>query len=75
MSIDLLPFHAFALESCAVPATAGEARTITLSLRPARAAAPWAGRLSVQRWEPAAAEAQRSGIRGGDAAPLTISFR
>jgi hypothetical protein len=40
MSIDLLPFSAFALESCAAPAPApGDGQTLTLPLRIGRASA------------------------------------
>jgi hypothetical protein len=82
MSIDLLPFNAFALESCAAPAAAPhETQTLTLPLRAARApgAESVAGRLLLLVAEsadaPAASATQHAGIVAPqEAGPLTITF-
>ena len=73
MSIDLLPFSAFALESCAAPAVAcGEGRTLTLPLR--RAGAPMAGELSLVASDAASGDMRCAGIARAQDAPLTITF-
>ena len=76
MSIDLLPFSAFALESCAAPAAEpGDGHTLTLPLRLARTTRePMAGRLLVRASEEMKPDAQHVGIARREAAPLTISF-
>jgi hypothetical protein len=78
MSIDLLPFNAFALESCAAPAPAPhDAQTLTLPLRVERAPGESiAGQLS---WNPAgepeACVVQRAAIvPPPQSTPLTITF-
>jgi hypothetical protein len=76
MSIELLPFSAFALESCAAPAAeAGEGYTLTVALRVARRAEPMTGQLSMQSFDVAPAGTERVAVARLDAAPLTISFR
>jgi hypothetical protein len=77
MSIDVLPFSAFALESCAAPAmAAGDGQTLTLSLRPGRAgdATPIAGWLSLHASEAVVTDARHAGIARADDPPLTITF-
>ena len=81
MSIDVLPFSAFALESCAAPGVAAAGQTLTLSLRLGRsgAAAAMAGRLSLQAPEAVALDARHAAIAHAaiaraDGPPLTITF-
>lgn len=75
MSIDVLPFSAFTLRSCAAPAVAAQGQTITVSLRLRRAgAAAMAGRLSLHAPEAAAADTRRAAIARADHPPLTITF-
>lgn len=76
MSIDVLPFSAFALESCAAPAVAAAGQTLTLSLRLGRTggAPVMAGRLWLHAPQAVATEMRRAGIARADDPPLTITF-
>jgi hypothetical protein len=76
MSIDLLPFSAFALESCAAPAAVpGDGQTLTLSLRLGRTTPErMAGRLSLVASQQVTPDVQHVAIAQREAAPLTISF-
>lgn len=77
MSIDLASFNAFALESCAAPAVAGEGHTLTLVLRAERSssAAPMSGRITLTPKEPVLGRIQHAGIvEPVLAGALTITF-
>ena len=78
MSIELLPFSAFALESCAAPAPApGEGQTLTLPLRVVRSAGAetMTGQISLHADSPAVQGSRHAGIaRLADTAPVTLTF-
>ena len=78
MSIELLPFSAFALESCTAPAPApGEAPTLTLQLAIATTRSglhPMAGTMSTEMGFHIAPNAERAAILAADASPVTITF-
>jgi hypothetical protein len=78
MSIELLPFSAFALESCAAPAPApGEGQTLTLPLRIARSLAtePMSGRVALHVSTVAVEGSRHAGVVApADVLPLTITF-
>ena len=77
MSIELLPFSAFALESCVAPAPVpGEGQTLTLSLRAARAdAEPMAGWMSLRAESVAVQGGHHAGVvAGAPGEPFTITF-
>jgi hypothetical protein len=64
MGIELATFNAFALESCAAPAVAGEGHTLTMVLRAERSsgAAPMSGRITLTPKEPVLGRIEHSGI-------------
>jgi hypothetical protein len=76
MSIELLPFSAFALETCAPAALAsGEGQTLTLSLRRGRVAEPMAGLMTLEM--PIGEhdeDAQHASIPRTEGTGLTITF-
>ena len=77
MSIDLVTFNAFALESCAAPVAPGEGHTLTLVLRAERGsgAEPMGGRVTLSPREPVLGRIQQTGIVEAIlAGPLTITF-
>lgn len=78
MSIELLPFSAFALESCTAPSAApGEAPTLTLQLAIATSRAglhPTAGTMSTDGNYHIVPNGERAAILAADASPLTITF-
>ncbi len=79
MSIELLPFSAFALETCtATQSSPSEGETLTLSLRRGRVPDPAAGWLMLEVALNAALDSARAGQHAGVArdavVPLTITF-
>jgi hypothetical protein len=77
MTIDLLPFSAFALESCAAPAAArGAGQTLTVSLRLGSSTGEptMAGRLWVRSLHAFAPGTEHAHIARTRATPLTITF-
>jgi len=76
MSIDLLPFSAFALESCAAPAAVPqEGQTLTLALRLRHPAAlTMNGSLALPGLQVASPGTARAAVLAADASPLTITF-
>jgi hypothetical protein len=76
MSIELLPFSAFALETCAPAALAsGEGQTLTLSLRRGRVAEPMAGQMTLELpLGQLEGDAQHASIPRTEGTGLTITF-
>lgn len=78
MNIDMLPFTAFALESCSLPAQAGgNARTLTLQLaRPPRDCfyEPMAGHASTNQSFDYRSNVLRAAVVPAEGPVLTITF-
>jgi hypothetical protein len=78
MSTDLLPFSAFAPESCAVPtAAAPDGHTLTVQLRMAKMLAadePMAGTIALRASRTASPDCLHAGVVAADASPATITF-
>ena len=78
MSTDLLPFSAFALESCAVPTGAApDGHTLTLQLRLAKMGAghePMAGTIAVRASRVPSPDCLSAGVVAADASAATITF-
>ena len=78
MSIELLPFSAFALESCAAPApTPGEGQTLTLALRCGRGSSiePMVGLLTLRAASAAVQGSHHAGVVApAEGGALAITF-
>ena len=76
MSIDLLPFSAFALESCAAPATMpGEGQTLTLALRQRNSASlAMSGSIALRAVQAPLPGSVRAEVTQVDAAAVTLTF-
>ena len=78
MNIDLLPFTAFALQSCAAPEQRqAAAQTLTLGLVATSADAchePMSGQVSANQSLAPAPEVLRVAVRPAEASAITITF-